>query len=128
MRTMSQGCSIARSSLAVGAAPGRESHSPPSPLPSTGEGAMAATAGGSLLRDSPPRRPFLQFLCSLAQHELLDLAGGGLGQRAEDHGLGRLEARHVFPAELDDLLLARLGAVLESDEGARRLAPFLVGP
>src|SRR6185369_6346438 len=64
----------------------------------------------------------------LAQHELLHLAGRGLGQSAEDHGLRAFEVRKPFAAEVDDVLLARGGAFLECHERARRLAPFLVGP
>src|SRR5262245_11658370 len=57
----------------------------------------------------------------LAQHELLDLAGGGLRQLAENHLLRRLEAREMRPAVLDQLGLARRGSGLELHEGAWRL-------
>src|SRR3546814_3828408 len=45
----------------------------------------------------------LQRLRLLAQDELLDLAGGGFGQRAEDHFLRRLEAGEALAAEGDEL-------------------------
>src|SRR3546814_3500783 len=70
----------------------------------------------------------LQRLRLLAQDELLDLAGGGLGQRAEDHFLRRLEAGEALAAEGDELGLVGLLAGLQLDEGARGLAPFLVRP
>src|SRR5215471_13112744 len=63
----------------------------------------------------------------LPQDELLDLAGRGLGQRAEHHRARRLEARKVGAAMLDQLVLGDLGAGLDLDEGARGLAPLLVG-
>src|SRR5258706_9698559 len=66
-------------------------------------------------------------LGAFAEKKLLDLAGGGLGQWPEDHGLRRLEARHARAAELDDLLDARRGPLLQLDERARRLAPLGVG-
>src|SRR5919204_1233700 len=47
------------------------------------------------------------------QHELLDLAGAGLGQIAEFDRLGRLEARQVQLAELDQLRLRGLPARLQ---------------
>src|SRR5258705_12237390 len=64
---------------------------------------------------------------AIAQHELLDLAGRGLGQLAELDGGRRLEARDVLLAELDDLRLGDLLPRLERDEGLRPLAPFFVG-
>ena len=45
---------------------------------------------------------------------------------AEDHGARHFEARHADAAEGDDLVLNHLGAGLQADEGARRLAPLLV--
>src|SRR6476620_10050401 len=42
-----------------------------------------------------------------AQQELLDLAGRGFRNRAEHHGLGRLEAWHLGPAKRDDLGFSR---------------------
>src|SRR5207247_9010442 len=63
----------------------------------------------------------------LAQHELLDLARGGLGQVAELDGRRRLEVGDVLLAEVDDLALAGLVPRLERDERLRTLAPLLVG-
>ena len=63
-----------------------------------------------------------------AQDVLLDLAGGGLRQFAEDHRLGHLEAGQVLPAPTADVGFAGVfPARLEGNEGARCLAPFLVG-
>src|SRR5215467_10485900 len=62
----------------------------------------------------------------LPQDELLDLAGRGLGQRAEHHRARRLEASEVGAAMLDQLVLGDLGPGLHLDEGARCLAPLLV--
>src|SRR5260370_20247080 len=62
----------------------------------------------------------------VAQDELLDLAGRGLGQLAEVDRGGRLEARDVPLAEVDDLCLARALAPLEGDEGPGPLAPFFI--
>src|SRR5688572_13001930 len=64
---------------------------------------------------------------SVAEHELLHLAGGGLGQVTELDEGGRLEVGDVLPAELDDLLLGRGHPRLERDERLRALAPLLVG-
>src|SRR5262245_9933426 len=53
----------------------------------------------------PALRPDLtKTLRLFAEHELLDLAGRCLGQRAEHHVPWCLEMRHVHLAELDDLL------------------------
>src|SRR5690348_6664087 len=60
---------------------------------------------------------------AIAQHELLDLPGGGLRQRAEHHALRHLEAGQMVAAPPDDARLVRaaLGPGLERDEGAGRL-------
>jgi hypothetical protein len=50
-------------------------------------------------------------LRALAHHELLDLAGRGLGQRAKNDAAWRLVMREVVAAEGDDLF------------GRRRLLP-----
>src|SRR5262245_40173643 len=63
---------------------------------------------------------------AIAQHELLDLAGRSLRQLAELHRGRALEASDVLPAELDDLLLARMRALLERDERLGALPPLLV--
>src|SRR5213594_1203462 len=63
----------------------------------------------------------------LAQHELLDLPGGGLRQVAELDGGGTLEVSDVPAAELDDLLLGRRHPRLQRDERFGPLAPSLVG-
>src|ERR671914_2657675 len=63
----------------------------------------------------------------VAQDELLDLAGRGLGQVAELDGGGGLEAGDVLFAEVYDLLLARLPALLQDNERLGALAPLLVG-
>src|SRR5439155_16996168 len=65
--------------------------------------------------------PFL-----VAQHELLDLAGRGLRQIPELDSGRRLEMRDVLLAEVDDVLLGRLLARLERDEGLGPLPPLLV--
>src|SRR3712207_6196824 len=62
----------------------------------------------------------------LAQDELLHLAGRGLGQLGELDGGGGLEAGYVLFAELYELLLCRLLALFEGNEGLRALAPLLV--
>ena len=48
------------------------------------------------------------------------------GSGAEDEALGHLEPRQMRAAMLQELLLRRLGALAQFDEGARHLAPFLV--
>src|SRR5712691_10656831 len=63
----------------------------------------------------------------LAQHELLDLPGGGLRQVAELDGGRTLEVSDVPAAELDDLLLGRRHPRLQRDERFGPLAPPLVG-
>src|SRR5215470_13742993 len=60
----------------------------------------------------------------VAQHELLDLAGRGLGQVAELDGRRALEVRDVRAAELDDLGLGGRAAGLERHEGLGPLAPL----
>src|SRR5216683_6646499 len=62
----------------------------------------------------------------VAQDELLDLAGRGLGQIAEVDRGGRLETRDVLLAEVDDLRLGRALAGLESHEGLGPLAPLFI--
>src|SRR5919202_4073978 len=62
----------------------------------------------------------------LAQLELLDLAGGGLGQIAKLHGRRGLEAGDVLLDEVYDLLFGCLLALLEGDKRLRTLAPLLV--
>src|SRR5215469_12752117 len=85
---------------------------------------------------SPPRSavkdmaPLVSELAArpVAQHEFLDLARRGLGERPEHHRPRRLEMREVLAAPGDDLGSAHLaGAGFQRDEGARRLAPFVVG-
>src|SRR5829696_5644836 len=66
-------------------------------------------------------RPFL-----VAQDELLDFAGRGLGQLGELDGRGSLEAGDVLLAEVYDLLLGRILPLLEYDERLGALAPLLV--
>src|SRR3546814_11446395 len=80
------------------------------------EGSRAALASPEVSEWTS--RP-LQRLRLLAQDELLDLAGGGLGQRAEDHFLRRLEAGEALAAEGDELGLVGLLAGLQLDEGAK---------
>src|SRR3712207_1334793 len=62
----------------------------------------------------------------LAQDELLDLAGRGLGQLAELDVGGGLEAGDVLLAEVYYLLLCRVLSLLENHESLRALAPLLV--
>src|SRR3546814_1499756 len=63
------------------------------------EGSRAALASPEVSEWTS--RP-LQRLRLLAQDELLDLAGGGLGQRAEDHFLRRLEAGEALAARSEE--------------------------
>src|SRR5215469_6693679 len=64
---------------------------------------------------------------AFAQHELLDLAGGGLRQRPELDRVGALVVRQALAAERDDLVRCRLGALVERDERLRPLSPARVG-
>src|SRR5580700_6380683 len=64
----------------------------------------------------------------LAQHELLDLAGGGLRDLLEAHLARHLEGRQQAAAMPDELGGARRDAALELDEGERRLTPLRIGP
>src|SRR5260370_41208498 len=61
---------------------------------------------------------------AVAQEELLDLAGRGLGQLAEVDRGGRPEARGVPLAEVDDLRLGRGLTRLAGGAGLGPLAPF----
>src|SRR5260370_26165515 len=63
---------------------------------------------------------------AVAQDELLDLAGRGLGQLAEVDRGGRLETRDVPLAEVDDLPLGRGLTRLEGDKGLVPLPPFFI--
>src|SRR5438094_2831632 len=63
----------------------------------------------------------------VAQHELLDLPRGGLGQVAELDPGRALEVGDVLAAELDDLGLAGGLARLERHEGLGALPPLGVG-
>src|SRR5688572_33358318 len=79
----------------------------------------------------PPPSPRLvtgsersKVLRALTQDVLLDLAGGGLRQVAEDHRLRNLEAGEMLAAPGDDVLRCDFHARLGHHEGARRLAPF----
>src|SRR6266513_2266793 len=62
----------------------------------------------------------------LAQHELLDLSGGGLRQVTELDGGGTLEVGDVPAAELDELPFRRRHVWLQGDERLGPLAPLLV--
>src|SRR5919202_3049679 len=62
----------------------------------------------------------------LAQDELLDLTGRGLGELAELDGSGGLEAGDALLAELYDLLFGGFFPLLQDDESLRTLPPFLV--
>src|SRR5438067_10125054 len=64
---------------------------------------------------------------ALAQYELLDLAGRGLRQLAEDHFLRRLEAREMHAAVLDQVGLRDLRIRFDLHERARRFAPLRIG-
>src|SRR6266545_3449848 len=64
---------------------------------------------------------------ALAQHELLNLAGGGGRQWPEHHRFRRLVVRKLIAAERDDLVGACVSSGFELHESARRLAPLLVG-
>src|SRR5207245_1034830 len=64
---------------------------------------------------------------ALAEHELLDFAGGRLGQLLhEGHPLRRFEVSHPAAGELADLIVCGRCARLEDHEGMRRLPPLLV--
>src|SRR5260370_18246434 len=62
----------------------------------------------------------------VAQDELLDLAGRGLGQIAEVDRGGRLETRDVLLAEVDHLRLARPLAGLDGHEGLGPPSPLFI--
>src|SRR6516164_8467428 len=63
----------------------------------------------------------------LPEHEFLHLAGRGHRQVAEHHEARAFVAREVGAAVRHDLLGRGGRAWLQHHEGARRLAPFLVG-
>ena len=71
----------------------------------------------------------IQCLRLLSQHVFLDLAGRGLRQGAEDDGAGHLEAR---PSAARQCAISSASVAVAPrfsvDEGAGRLAPFLVRP
>src|SRR5262245_56143106 len=72
--------------------------------------------------------PFLPALpLGLAEDELLDLAGRGLGEVAEGDGGRALEVRELLSAELQDLGLGGFHSRLEGHERLGTLAPLLVG-
>src|SRR5215471_17580672 len=64
---------------------------------------------------------------AFAQHELLDLAGGGLRQRPELDRVGALVVRQALTAERDELMRGRRGALVERDERLWPLSPARVG-
>src|SRR5262249_29724069 len=68
----------------------------------------------------------LNALCHLAQLEFLDLAGAGLWDVGEHHVARTLVGGEVLLAPGHEIVRGNLGARLELDEGARRLAPLLV--
>src|SRR6516225_9442767 len=63
---------------------------------------------------------------AVPQHELLHLAGGGLGQRPELDRVRALVVGEPLPAERDDLLPGGRGALVEGDERLGPLTPVLV--
>ena len=64
----------------------------------------------------------------LAQHELLDLAGGGAGEVVALLDRGRaLEAGEVLLAVGDDRLLVERGSLTDDDKGFGGLAPAFMG-
>src|SRR4051794_263615 len=63
---------------------------------------------------------------AVAEHVLLDLAGGRLRKRAERHRLRCLEPGQPAADVLDDLGLGGGGTVLQGDVRGRHLAPALV--
>src|ERR1051326_3695065 len=80
------------------------------------------------VNDLDDKNPSAERLRLAAEYEFLDLAGGGLGERAEDHGPRHLEARESLAAEGDHLIRGGLPPRLQGHERAGALAPFLVGP
>src|SRR5579859_5375837 len=62
----------------------------------------------------------------IAEHNLLHLAGGGLGQSSELYGGRAFEVRQVFAAESNKLLRADAVSRLERDERLRPLPPLVV--
>ena len=64
---------------------------------------------------------------TFAEHEFLDLAGGGLGQFAEHDEARRLEVGQMLAGEGDDVLVRHNRAGFQLDESSGRLAPFGVG-
>src|SRR5258706_5592267 len=65
--------------------------------------------------------PFL-----VAQHELLYLPSGGLGQVAEFDGCGALKVCQSSSTEFDNLCFGRVLAWLQCDEDLGSLAPLLI--
>ena len=77
--------------------------------------------------DGPGSAPRLTAPGLVAQHVLLDLAGGGLGQLGEDHGPRAFEVGEQRAAMLDQILLGCCGVGFEGDEGARDSPHFASG-
>src|SRR5438093_2772269 len=74
----------------------------------------------------PGRKLLSHVLGELPQLEFLNFPSRGFGQLGE-HDIARaFEAREIAPAPRDELFCSRLAPRLELDEGARRLAPFLI--
>src|SRR5215467_3114156 len=85
---------------------------------------MVRAMDGALYAPDP-----LALSCPLAfaQHELLDLAGGGLRQGPELDRVGALVVRQALAAKRDDLIRGGLGTLVERDERLRPLSPARVG-
>src|SRR5277367_6569741 len=119
-----------RSSAHRGRAPRRAARvrgtAPPPPSPTRPIG-----LGNGEARRPRARRSGLLFghrSCPLAQREFLHLAGRGLWNWLEHDVAWTFVAREARPAPLDQLLHRRRMTGLHFDEGAGRLAPFLVRP
>src|SRR5260221_10538829 len=98
-------------------------------LPQPPPGAVRnSTARGEPGLHPQPTARLLELTGAVPEDELLDLPGGSLGQLAEHDLARRLEAREVPAAPADDFVgRYAAGIGLQEHEGARRLAPFLVG-
>ncbi|VTR67498.1 conserved hypothetical protein [Desulfosarcina cetonica] len=97
----------------------------PSPIGKAGWRVMQASGRPECKRSVDPALASLPF--PFAQLELLDLAGGCLGQGAKFDGLGSLEACQIGLAELDDRFGGWIRAGFGHHEGLGHLAPFGVG-
>ena len=106
---------------------------PPAPPPRPPPGARGRGRRRATDPTAPPRGGAVDlavaaFPVGLAQLELLELAGGGAGQRVAELDRRRaLEVRHAVAAVRDEVLGRRRLALAQHDQRLDRLAPLLVG-